>query len=284
MKHSENYGFYLPSRDTDNIADINLLSHNFEKIDQELYKVGKGGGAAVDTSLFASAIQTKVSGSKIVVNDVSPISHTVKVQLIKNLIPSTPHANPLEIGYSNGDGSYIINGTVEEDNYLPIYVFIYDNGTKLENSTYVLDLGVATSQVFLKIALTNDSYSTYEDYQTDATGKVTFSVGNYDRIQALSLYAEKGTNIENLLIRPMFYKVSTDYSQVKLYQYGEDETDKLEFTPNADGTVDVPRLSPYMTLETDKKDITISATYNVDTKSYIDKKFENFVNVAEVGQ
>lgn len=234
-------------------------------------KGDKGDDADIDTSLFANAIQNTVSGGKIVVNDVSPISHIVKVQLIKNLIPSTPYANPLEIGYSNGDGSYIINGEVAADNSLPIYVFISGAGTTLENGTYALDLGAATSQVYLRIALTDDSYSAYENYQTDATGKVTFSVGNYNRIQALSLYAEKGANIENLLIRPVFYKVSTDYSQVKLYRYGEDETDKLEFTPNADGTVDVPSLSPIMSLAANTEGIVINANYNVDTKAYVDK-------------
>lgn len=234
-------------------------------------KGDKGDGADVDTSLFANAIQNTVSGGKIVVNDVSPISHIVKVQLIKNLLPSTPFANPLEIGYSNGDGSYIINGTVATDNSLPIYVFISGAVTTLENGTYALDLGAATSQVYLRISLTDNIYSTYVDYQTDATGKVTFSVDNYNRIQALALYAEKGANIENLLIRPVFYKVSTDYSQVKLYRYGEDETDKLEFTPNADGTVDVPSLSPIMSLAANTEGIVINANYNVNTKAYVDK-------------
>lgn len=219
----------------------------------------------------ANAIQNTVSGGKIVVNDVSPISHIVKVQLIKNLLPSTPFANPLEIGYSNGDGSYIINGTVATDNSLPIYVFISGATTTLENGTYALDLGTATSQVYLRISLTDDRYSTYEDYITDATGKVTFSVGNYNRIQALLLQAENGANIENLLIRPVFYKVSTDYSQVKLYRYGKDETDKLEFIPNADGTVDVPSLAPIMSLTTNTEGIVINANYNVDTKAYVDK-------------
>ena len=153
----------------------------------------------------ASAIQNTVSGSEIVVNDVSPISHIVKVQLIKNLLPSTPLFNPLEIGSSNGDGSYIINGTVAADNSLPIYVFISGAGTTVENGTYALDLGAATSQVYLQISLTDNVYSTYKDYQTDATGKVTFSVDNYNRIQALLLKPTNGITIENLLIRPVFF-------------------------------------------------------------------------------
>ena len=39
MKTSKKYGFYLPSRDTDDIVDINQLSENFEIIDQEMSSV-----------------------------------------------------------------------------------------------------------------------------------------------------------------------------------------------------------------------------------------------------
>ena len=38
MERSENFNFYLPSRDGDDIADINQISYNFSLIDQEVYK------------------------------------------------------------------------------------------------------------------------------------------------------------------------------------------------------------------------------------------------------
>ena len=44
MKKSENYGFYLPSRDADDIVDINQLSENFSTIDKELSEMIKGKG------------------------------------------------------------------------------------------------------------------------------------------------------------------------------------------------------------------------------------------------
>lgn len=287
MKQSENYGFYLPSRDTDDVADINLLSYNFEKIDQELYEIGKGGGAAVDTSLFANAIQNTVSGIKVFVDDVSPFPHTVKVQLgTGNILPSEPIAEPLEMHTKNEDGSIVINGTVPSDNSVPLIVYIVDKEGIVETGgTYTLDLGTATTQASLIIDLTDARYSAYEVYQTDNTGKVTFTVSDKNKIQALRLLVASGETINNLVVKPTFYRVDTpDYSKVKVYRYGKNESEnKLEFTPSVDGKVDVPSLAPYMTLETDKKDITISATYNADTKSYIDKQFENFVNVAEVG-
>lgn len=44
MDISANYGFYLPSRDGDDIADINQISDNFKKIDKELSEMIKGKG------------------------------------------------------------------------------------------------------------------------------------------------------------------------------------------------------------------------------------------------
>lgn len=44
MDKSKNYGFNLPSRDTDDIADINQISENFRIIDEELSGVIKGKG------------------------------------------------------------------------------------------------------------------------------------------------------------------------------------------------------------------------------------------------
>ena len=44
MRKSEKYDFYLPSRDVDDIVDINQLSENFLKIDSELSEMIKGKG------------------------------------------------------------------------------------------------------------------------------------------------------------------------------------------------------------------------------------------------
>lgn len=44
MRRSQNFNFYLPSRDTDDVADINQISENFMTIDEELSGVLKGKG------------------------------------------------------------------------------------------------------------------------------------------------------------------------------------------------------------------------------------------------
>ena len=367
----------------------------------------KGDGADVDTSLFASAIQNTVSGGVLGINDIGKLEHIVKVQLsgeeVENLLPS-PYAEPLVMHTYNGDGSLVINGTVPSDNSMPLIVYISGGSDTLEKGIYTLDLGTATSKVYLDISLTDANYSTYEEYRTDSTGKITFTVGDCNVVERLTLRPTSGETFDNLLVKPMFYKVNTlatswtsktaqnydvgyepaiqflgelknnttytmkfkcsqkgvtvkaphpaiaysapteyvttgevqtitfttneyvderkeyiydttygwtallyatysptdvvftdftivegvpttNFTQVKLYRYGQNSSEnKLEYTPNADGTVDVPSLSPYMSLVTDGCGLTITATYNIDTKSYIDKQFENFVNVAEVGK
>ena len=278
MKQSENYGFYLPSRDTDDLADINQLSENFKKIDQELHKLGKNnGGADVDTSLFANAIQNTVSGGVVFAFDVSALERKLKVRLsgnvAENLLPITPVAKPMGIDYENGDGSYLLNGTINSE--FPVLVFISSGSMSLERGkTYSIDLGTATNKVHLSLSLTDNNYTKYEELQTDSTGKLTFTVGENNVIQALTLTGEQGTVIDNLLVRPALYKNTniTDYTKVKLYRYGiNSSVDKVEYTPNADGTVEVEILSPYMSLVTDKCGLTISTTYNFDTKTYVDK-------------
>lgn len=44
MQYSENYGFYLPSRDADDVADINQISENFRVIDASVVKKISGKG------------------------------------------------------------------------------------------------------------------------------------------------------------------------------------------------------------------------------------------------
>lgn len=44
MEKSENYGFFLPSRDADDIVDVNQISENFRKIDDEMSEMLKGKG------------------------------------------------------------------------------------------------------------------------------------------------------------------------------------------------------------------------------------------------
>ena len=55
-----------------------------------------------------------------------------------------------------------------------------------------------------------------------------------------------------------------------------------KFTPNEDGTVDgVNSLSPYMTILTDTEGVTVECEYNIDTKTYIDRKISEMLEGSE---
>lgn len=59
MERSENFNFYLPSRDTDDIADINQISENFKVIDEKLFETSE-----VANSLRKDADEGKFKGDK----------------------------------------------------------------------------------------------------------------------------------------------------------------------------------------------------------------------------
>ena len=100
--------------------------------------------------------------------------------------------------------------------------------------------------------LYHDGYWDILSYDTAVSADIEFS----------DLAISEGNTIIN----------TNDYSQVKLYRYGANSSiDKVEYTPNADGTVEVDSLAPYMSLVTDKCGLTINATYNIDTKEYVDR-------------
>ena len=257
-------------------------------------KGDRGESGNVDASLFANAIQNTVSGGVVGVKDVSPFAHKVKVKIsgniAQNLLANPPIAEPLNITNINIDGSVTINGEVPIHNSMPVVVYKSsgDALAPIEAGNYVLDLGIETAQLTLTIWLNSSNYGNQRVFGTDKTGKIEFTVNANEYIECLWLDTISGTTYDNLLVKPTLTKVggatTTDYSQVKLYRFGKNSNiDRVVYTPKADGTVEVDSLAPIMSLVTDKGGLTISATYNADTKSYIDKQFENFVNVAEVG-
>lgn len=71
MEQSTNFGFNLPSRDTDDIADINLISENFSKIDTELSEMIKGKGVDQSYSPTSKNPQSGTAVAEAVSNFVS---------------------------------------------------------------------------------------------------------------------------------------------------------------------------------------------------------------------
>lgn len=73
MEISENYGFYLPSRDTDDIADVNQISENFRIIDENIPSKEdlENLGSNVDNKQDKFADVTERDGAVILTSTVS---------------------------------------------------------------------------------------------------------------------------------------------------------------------------------------------------------------------
>lgn len=157
MEYSTNFNFALPSRDNDvDLADINEISNNFRKIDEKAVKKenidkkysstseNAQSGIAVAEAMnnVANAIKQTASGNSILIDDASPIKHTLDVKTTanetvyvrgKNLIPFNNKA------YYNGryaaGQTYVINGvsfTINDDGS------VYAKGTATGTITFTL--------------------------------------------------------------------------------------------------------------------------------------------------
>jgi hypothetical protein len=219
--------------------------------------VEKSGG-----TLFANAVKKSVSGEVIRVDDVSPIEHTVKVKISgeniepssvkvtrcgKNLFPNIVTDQTFANGSTikiNADGSINVNKvendtiSIYRDVYFPRGVYAISDGHNSSVDVYVQAFEVAT--------------------RNESVNKTVEWEGGTTRVYLYSSSSVSG----NVIVKPQIEKgdTATDFEPYK----GE------TYTPNADGTVDIPSVSPTMTLLTDTEGVTIDVEYNQDTNAALD--------------
>lgn len=283
------------SPDTDNsLAKVNDFSINalLEAIRLGTFKGDKGDkgdtGAKGDkgdkgdtgevsesfvTGTFANTIKNVVSGNPIVVNDVSPVVHSVNVKGIenidysttklitcgKNIIPA-PYYFSSQIGSESifsvqDDGGILIKkGTTAVSTF---HLIKFDT-FKLPKGKYKLSLknGIKGS-VYLVSGGGSDGLLPMQ-YSIDRNINMTedFNIGY------LSVQVAANTTVENLVVYPQLEigEVETDYEQYKGKTYNF----------NADGTCQVESISPDMTIFTNA-DALLECEYNVDTAIAIEK-------------
>jgi hypothetical protein len=107
MEKSKNYDFYLPSRDTDDVADINQISENFRKIDTEMAEMLKGKGVDQTYKPDSSNPQSgkAISGALVPyiktednmewVFDGGDSSSEVNIEFVVDDAPSNSSGNPI---------------------------------------------------------------------------------------------------------------------------------------------------------------------------------------------
>lgn len=240
-----------------------------------------------------NTLKQTVSDKSIQVNDVSPIEHTVKVQLRqKNLLDTV--AYPIEtqtIGgvtiTNNGDGSYTLSGenttgyiidfksaSIPESERVTLAPGRYSASRGIWVLTEKTDPSDSGSGVIWGGNSTNYMIGPFRIYSwrisVNPDNTVRYSHGRYGSSELklpCTIYPQIEVGDE-----PTEYSPYVDLSTVTVTRYGVDETDNPKnYTPEPDGTVNgITSLSPTMTLSTDNESVTIEAEYNLDTACVIE--------------
>ena len=232
----------------------------------------------------SNAIKATASGEKVTIDDISPITHTLKAQLrSKNILPypySNPTAEKIGITFTaNADGSVTLNGTATAN----VDFSLYNGACFLTAGTYgIRCVGAGSGVDFLGEIYNRSTWLTgFSDYMGDGRlFTVTEAhVANATRIY-ICIWIKSGTTVNNLTLYPIIAKdniptkytpYTTDFSGLTLKRYGAMESELLAtYTANADGTVNgVTSLYPTTTLMTDTDGVIIDCEYNRDiNKAY----------------
>lgn len=196
---------------------------------------------------------------------------TVKVSRYgKNLQPYPYYSKS---GSSNGinftvnpDGSININGTATANTD-----FNFVNGQAgyrqfIKAGTYTISGNPTDMGMNMFLYEERNSTSNYAVYGTKNGVPTTFTITK-DSYYFWYIRVPNGKSVNNMTLYPQI-EVGTTATEYELYK--EPQT----VTVNANGTVEgLKSVSPNMTLLTDTQNVTIYTDYNVDTKTYIDRKF-----------
>ena len=255
----------------DALADIEISGGNI-KVDQEYSPtsenaqsgkaVAEAAAQSVAESIAKASIASEKSGAAVVLDDISPLEHTLKIKATgtdsvikcgKNLIPY-PFTNTTRIHQGilwtdNGDGTWIADGTATAQSYATSTLFVLPKGT------YVLSGCPANgSDNTYFIYLANNDYSVY--ISDIGVGK-KFTL-NEDTELRVGLIVSKDVAVSNVVFRPQVEigDVKTKY---------EPYIQPITYPVNADGTVDgVKSIYPTTVLTANTEGATITAIYNRD--------------------
>ena len=285
METSENFGFKLPSRDSDDIVDVNLLSDNFRVIDDVM--VAKEQGKQLSSNDFTNEEKSKLesitvldvnnisnaykgyqSGSEITLTDVSPLEHELKVKVSgresKNLFKPDDdfiqHFEGLSVEWYE-DGRFRLYGSAvgfPSHSIGEIQLPAGDYSFSRRPSDWIHDcyLYLNYSDNYIDVPEEGCTFTLTED----TTVKIGLNIETHDEFDCVfALQLEEGTEVTEY-VSPTFGLTS-----VKVIVKNNDGETVAEYTPNADGTVDgVKSLYPTTVITTDTDGVTIDCEYNVD--------------------
>ena len=240
---------------------------------------------------FANALKSIVSDIAIMLADVSPVAHEMRVNLTSkniadlkvvkvkkygtNLIDGLLRSNSsiasgINIQYLPDEDCYLLNGTCTDtvDAYIISHNFLIND--------YITTTIITVSG---SVAL-NGGYAVFYSGYKDSVDGTTYNWSGPDisyshsvtsssprlYLSTTKFYITKGVVFED-------YKVKIQVAKGKNAAEYEPFIASNEYTPTADGTVEgVTSLYPNTTLLTDTEGVTINCEYNIDIKKYIDNK------------
>lgn len=238
-------------------------------------------------------IKKEVRGSPLVLSDVSPLTHELKVQMrSRNRLDLSryenwPYASLEKNGVTftwNADGSVTLNGTATAYTKYSLAYQVSPLSLISPGKNYIRAFG-ADSGVRMWLDIYANGYP--RDGLVDATGTGAWLNLTEDFVKSVyqvDAYLEvvQGRKVDNLTIYPVLTQdgIPTEYAPyvgdftgVTLKRYGATEEDLLEtYKADAEGVVQgVASLYPVTTLATDYS-VILEAEYNILLQAGLDEK------------
>ena len=224
-------------------------------------------GDPADVSTIANALKGNASGTAILLDDVSPITHKLSVKLSSNAIGDE------YITYAEG---YTTSGVDFEFKQLPDtilktspinssekyseFILIHADGNYTSLMSVGEMVGYEGDVYYTKIVLGDKPYVYYysDSNYTTLIGSWFYNYSTSSPIVGIRFNASQ----------TVYYTAQTKYiplTSVKVIVKNNDGETVAEYTPNADGTVDgVKSLYPTTVITTDTDGVTIDCEYNKD--------------------
>ena len=225
---------------------------------------------------FTNALKGSKSGSSILIDDVSPVTHEMGVKVRgKNLLNNILASSQKGVDLTCYGDYCVLNGTCTES-----YNFMFQQAN-LQAGTYTLSTLKSNNIEYNSNPLIQLELHSIDDDSIIYFGLtnnnvlnqfITFTVDK-EYILFLRIRIQQNITYDNYYIYPQLELGSTatnytpyvDVTKVKLIKTNDDGTVSEEYTPNADGTVEsVTSLYPSISLTTDTDGVLIDCEYNRD--------------------
>lgn len=255
--------------------DIEILKEDIASLDKVTKQLDKDVKSVTGT--FGDAIKNKVEGNVIAMDDVSSVEHELKVK-----VTCPDGVNPTTVNVRRCGKNLIDVENIEVSNYTGYYYEIITDFEPKIGEMYVLSVDVECDTFPSSVSIGCGS----NGFQGELVPYVAQEFSENGKIVVPFVWNLPTHNQESgetkLAIRIPRYLESKTFN-AKAYNFqleiGDTATTyepykSTEHTPTTNGTISgMMSTSPNMTILTDTEGVVIDCEYNVDTKTYIDKKF-----------